>query len=78
MTIYSSLIVSIFNHCPMAWHFYSAASTTKIERIQERALRFINNALTSSLKTLLKVSNTALLRVKCMQTMASEIFKIVK
>ena len=78
MTIYSSLIVSIYNHCPMAWHFYSAASTTKIERIQERALRFINNTFTSSPKTLLKVSNTAPLHVKRMQTMASEVFKIVK
>ena len=38
MTIYNSFIVSNFNYCPLAWHF-----SNKIEKIQERALRFINN-----------------------------------
>ena len=77
MTIYNSFIVSNFNYCPLAWHFCSAASTSKIERIQERALRFISNDFTSPLKTLLVNSNTVPLHVLRMQKMASEVFKIV-
>ena len=77
MTIYNSFIVSNFNYCPLAWHFCNAASTSKIERIQERALRFISNDFTSPLKTLLVNSNTVPLHVLRMQKMASEVFKIV-
>ena len=50
ITIYNSFIVSNFNYCPLAGQFCSAASTSKIERIQERALRFISNDFTLPLK----------------------------
>ena len=42
-------IVSNSNYCPLDWHFCSAASTSKIERIQEGALKFISNDFTSPL-----------------------------
>ena len=77
LTIYNSFIVSNFNNCPLAWHFCSAASTNEIERIQERALRFIYNDFTLPLKTLLVNSHTIPLHVQRMQKMASEVFKIV-
>ena len=77
MTIYNSFIVSNFNYCPLAWHFCSASSTNKIEKIQERALRFINNDFTSSLKSLLTSTNTLPLHVRRMKQMASEVYKIV-
>ena len=50
LTIYNSFIVSNFNYCPLAWHFWSMSSTNKMEKVQERALRFINNDFTSSLQ----------------------------
>ena len=50
LTIYNSFIVSNFNYCPLAWHFCSMSSTNKMEKVQERALRFINNDFTSSLQ----------------------------
>ena len=77
MTIYNSFIVSYFNYCPLAWHFCSASSTNKIEKIQERALRFINNDFTSSLQSLLTSTNTLLLHVRRMKQMTSEVYKIV-
>ena len=77
MTIYNSFIVSNFNYCPLAWHFCSASSTNKIEKIQERALRFINNDFTSSLQSLLTSTNTLPLHVRRMKQMASEVYKIV-
>ena len=77
MTIYNSFIVSSFNYCPLVWHFCSASSTNKIEKIQERGLRFINNDSTSSLQALLTSTNTLPLHVRRMKQMASEVYKIV-
>ena len=77
MTIYISFIASNFNYCPLAWHFCSTSSTNKLEKIQERALRFINNDFTSSLQALLTSTNTTPLHVRRMKQMASEVYKIV-
>ena len=77
MTIYNSFIVSNFNYCPLAWHFCSISSTNKLEKNQERTLRFINNNFTSSLQALLTSTNTDPLHVRRMKQMASEVYKIV-
>ena len=74
MTIYNSFIISNFNYFPLAWHF---CSTNKLEKIQERASRFINNDFTTSLQALLTSTNTAPLHVRRMKQMASEVYKIV-
>ena len=47
-SIYYSFIMSNFNYCPLVWHFCGETNTKKIEKIQERALRFIYNEYTSS------------------------------
>ena len=39
--IYTSFISSNFNYCPLMWFFTSRKSIKKIDKIQERALRFI-------------------------------------
>ena len=39
--IYKSFIKSNFNHCSIVWHFCNQSSVNKMEKIQERALRFI-------------------------------------
>ena len=70
MTIYNSFIVSNCNYCPLAWHFCSTSSTNKLEKIQERALRFINNYFMSSLQALLTSTNTAPLHVRRRKQMA--------
>jgi hypothetical protein len=41
LTIFHTFILSNFNFCPMAWHFCSTANTMKMEKLQERALRFV-------------------------------------
>ena len=38
-----SFAFSNFNYCPLVWYFSSSKSLQKIERIQERALRFLYN-----------------------------------
>ena len=77
LVIYNSFIASNFSYCPLAWHFCSAASTNKLEKVQERALRFINNDHTSSLNDLLKSTKTQPLHVCRIKQMACEVFKII-
>ena len=50
ITIYYSFILSNFNYCPVTWHFCSEKNTMKMEKIQERALRFIYIVHLTSLK----------------------------
>ena len=77
MVIYNSFIASNFSYCPLAWHFCSSTSTNKLEKVQERALRFINNDYTSSLPDLLMQTNTQPLHVRRMKLMACEVYKVV-
>ena len=44
----NSFIYSNFNYCPLIWHFCSAFSIKKIEKIQERALRVLYKDYDSS------------------------------
>ena len=41
LTIFHTFILSNFNFCPLACHFCNKSNTSKLEKIQERALRFI-------------------------------------
>jgi hypothetical protein len=41
LTAYYSFILSNFNYCPVTWRYCSENNSLKMEKIQERALRFI-------------------------------------
>ena len=41
LTIFHTFILSNFNYCPLAWHFCSESNSKKLEKNQERALRFV-------------------------------------
>ena len=77
MTIYNSFIASNFNYCPIAWHFCSVASTNKMEKIQERPLRFIQIDFQSWSEVLLSLTGTVPLHIKRMKYMAYVVFKTV-
>ena len=53
LAIFKAFIISNFNYCPIVWHLCGKVNTSKMERIQERALRFVFNDLTSSYDILL-------------------------
>ena len=56
LTIYFSFIMSNFNYCPIVWHFCGETNARKIEKFQERALRFIYEDYSSSYEDLLNKS----------------------
>jgi len=77
LTMYHSFVMSNFNYCPLTWHFTSETNTKKIEKIQERALRFIYNDYTCSYDSLLHLSGLPTLRIRRMRNIALETYKIL-
>jgi hypothetical protein len=69
--------LSNFNYCPLVWHFCGESNTKKLEKIQERALRFIYNNSDSSYENLLEKSQLPSLRLRRLRSMAIEVFKII-
>ena len=54
LTIFHTFILSNFNFCPLAWHFCTDKNSKKLEKVQERALRFVYDDYTSSYINLLE------------------------
>ena len=73
-----SFVYSNFNYCPLVWYFSSSKSLQKIERIQERALRFLYNDHKSSYNDLLIRSKKCTMQVARQRTLCIEIFKTIK
>jgi hypothetical protein len=79
LTIYYSFILSNFNYCPVTWHFCSGKNTKKMEKIQERTLRFIYNDYVLNYEELLEKSKMPSLKVRRLRSIsiAIETFKII-
>ena len=75
--MYHSFIMSNFNYCPLTWRFTNATNLKKLEKIQERALRFIYYDKSSSYEELLEQSGLPSLSVRHMRAVALETFKII-
>ena len=41
LTIFHTFILSNFNFCPLAWHFCTDKNSKNLEKVEERALRFV-------------------------------------
>ena len=77
LTMYHSFIMSNFNYCSLTWHFTGEQNIRKIEKIQERAFRFIFNDYSSAYEILLKLSGLSSLKIRRMRTVALEVYKII-
>ena len=52
--LFKTFFESQFKYCPLTWVFYSRGTNNKINRLQERALRFVYDDYSSSFDVLLK------------------------
>ena len=73
-----SFVYSNFDYCPLVWYSSSSKSLQKVERIQERALRFLYNDHKSSYDDLLIRSKKCTMQVARQRTLCIEIFKTIK
>ena len=71
----NSFIISNFNYCPLVWYFSTAKQLQKIEKIQERVLRFLHDDYESDYLTLLKASGLVSMEIRCMRYLCIEIYK---
>ena len=71
-------VYSNFAYCPLVWYFSSAKSLQKIEKIQERALRFLHNDHLSSYGDLLSKSERCTMHVSRLRVLCIEVFKTLK
>jgi hypothetical protein len=60
-----------------SWHFSSETNTKKIEKIQERALRFVYQDYEASYENLLIKAKMPTQHIRRIRTMAMETFKIL-
>ena len=74
---YNSFIVSNFNYCTLVWYFTSRESINKMQKIQERALRFVLKDSTYDYNTLLSKCGVDSFRISSLTAMAVEIYKIL-
>ena len=76
-TIFYSFILSHFNYCPLVWYFCSIEDMKKMEKIQERALRFIYNDFKSTYTELRCIAERPLLYVQRQRNLMVEVYKII-
>ena len=77
LIIFNSFILSKFNYCPLVWHHCSIENVRKMEKIQERGLRYVFNDTTSSYSELLSRSNKNLLYIERLKKLALFVYKCV-
>ena len=76
--IYTSFIASNFNYCPLVWFFTSRDSINKIDKIQERALRFVLKDHISCYKDFLLKSGFDSFRIYAVKSLMIELYKILE
>ena len=76
--IFRSFIMSNFTYCPLVWHFCGVTNNSKIEKIQERALKIVYNDYKSDYNVLLTKFGTDTMLQSRLKTMIMEVFKSLK
>ena len=77
MAIFRSFIMSNFNYCSLVWHSCGVKNTRKLEKLQERALRFVYLDKVSSYDDLLTKANLTTLHLGRLKMLATEVYKYV-
>ena len=63
LTIFHTFILSNFNFCPLSWHFCTERNSKNIEKVQDRALRFVYEDYLSSYEQLLEKAKMPSLQI---------------
>ncbi len=77
MIIYKSFILSHFNFCPLVWHFCGITNSRKLEKIQERALRFVFRDYEATYDMLLEKAKLVTIYLLRLQKIATEVYKAI-
>ena len=75
LSIYKSFIFANFTYSPVPWLFCGIKNSLKLEKLQERAIRFVYNDYSSPYKDLLSQANLLPLSIYRLRFMAIEVYK---
>ena len=78
LRVYKSFISADFSYCPLSWIFCGKVNSSKLEKLQERALRFVYNDNISSYDEMLHRSDMLSLSIFRLRFLAIEVYKCVK
>ena len=76
-TIYTTMVKSQLNYCPLVWMFCPRTSSNLINKVQERALRIIYNNQLTDFKSLLSNHNEMTIYQRNLQVLMTEIYEII-
>ena len=77
IAMYKSFISSNFSYCPVSWMFCGKRNSDELEKLQERALRFVFSDYTSPYNDLLTRGNFLSLSAFRIRYLAIEMYKWV-
>ena len=72
-----TFVLSNFNYCPIVWHFCGNGDMHKIEKLNERVVRFMYNDYITDYLTLLEVNGECTIYLKRIRTIAQEVYKTI-
>ena len=75
MLLFHSFMLSHFNYCSVIWYFSNITNSKLMEKIQHKALRYVNNEFKSSYEEL-RSKAIPLVYIQRLQRMI-EVYKIV-
>ncbi|KXJ09157.1 hypothetical protein AC249_AIPGENE13506, partial [Exaiptasia diaphana] len=75
--IYQLFIVPHFDYCSEVWHFCSKTLTDKLEKVNERAIRFVYQDKRTSYTDLLKRLGSTTLCEKRLGKIVTTVFKAI-
>ena len=71
-----AFIASEFDYCPPVWMFHSSKLNSRVNKIQERALRIVYQDYASSFTKILEKDNPTAIHNRNIQLLATELFKV--
>ena len=76
-TIYTTMVKSQLNYCPLLWVFCPRRSSNLINKVQERALCITYNDQLTGLKSRLSNHNEITIHQRNLEVLMTEIYKII-
>ena len=76
--IFRSFIMSNFTYCSIVWHFCGVKNNSKLEKIQERALKIVYNDRESNYQELIERFGTHTMLQSRLRNILLEVFKSFK
>ena len=75
--IYKTFVLSNFSYSPITWIFCGKRNSNKLEKLQERALRFVYRDTTSTYEEILKRGHFLPLSIYRLKFLAIEVYKCI-